>query len=83
MSLETNYLYAVLCLFLGHRSVYKDLETQLYIVTLNRGLMKQLEDEQNYLFSFSKPFVTTELSQPDRVVPLWVRMVVLVFRNFF
>ncbi|XP_021955385.1 CDP-diacylglycerol--glycerol-3-phosphate 3-phosphatidyltransferase, mitochondrial [Folsomia candida] len=67
----------------GHRSVYRDLETQLYLVTINPMLQEQLEEEQRHLFSFSKPFVTTELSQPNRVVPLWVRMVIKLFRNFF
>lgn len=70
-------------LVLGHRSVYRDLETQLYLVTINPMLQEQLEEEQRHLFSFSKPFVTTELSQPNRVVPLWVRMVIKLFRNFF
>lgn len=70
-------------MFTGHRSVYRDLETQLYLITLNPELRQQLQDEQSHLFSFSKAFVTTELSQPNRTVPLWVRMVIMFFRNFF
>ncbi len=63
--------------------MYRDLETQLYLITLNPKLRQQLQDEQSHLFSFSKPFITTELSQPNRAVPLWVQMVIKFFRNFF
>lgn len=67
----------------GHRSVYRDLETQMYIVTENQTLRRQLHDEQLRLFQYSKNFGDQTLTQPDRVVPLWVKLVIRFFRNFF
>ncbi len=40
------------------RSVYKDLETQLTIVTRNRGLQQSLHTEQQRMFDSSQvPFL--------------------------
>ncbi|CAG7730797.1 unnamed protein product [Allacma fusca] len=58
----------------GHRSVFRDLETQLYIVTENVHLQKQLHDEQLQLIKHCKPFDDHVLSQPNRLVPLWVKL---------
>lgn len=67
----------------GHRSVHRDLETQLYVITLNKDLRLKLHEEQANVFENSKPFSSLEIVKPERQVPMWVRMVILLFRNFF
>lgn len=67
----------------GHRSVHRDLETQLYLVTLNKKLRLKLNEEQANVFENAKPFSSLEIVKPERQVPMWVRMVILLFRNFF
>ncbi|ODM92515.1 CDP-diacylglycerol--glycerol-3-phosphate 3-phosphatidyltransferase, mitochondrial [Orchesella cincta] len=67
----------------GHRSVHRDLETQLYLITLNKGLRQKLNEEQANVFENAKPFSSLEIVKPERSVPMWVRMVILIFRNFF
>jgi len=67
----------------GYRLKYRDLETQLYIVTTNEKLRVGLESEQSRLYSHSNPFEEDVFAQTDRVVPLWVHLVLRFFKNFF
>ena len=69
--------------FLGYRSVYRDLETQLAIVTINSSLRDQLHQERKDLFQLADPVSGTTFDLPDRKIPLWVRFVIKVFRRFF
>ncbi|XP_066248459.1 CDP-diacylglycerol--glycerol-3-phosphate 3-phosphatidyltransferase, mitochondrial [Euwallacea similis] len=61
----------------GDRSVTKDLETQLVIVTENQQLRKQLHDECQRLYDWGLPADT------KRKVPLWVNMLVSLFKGYF
>lgn len=61
----------------GERSVKKDLETQLAIVTENPVLKKQLHEECQRLYRFGRP------AETDRDVPNWVHAFVFFFRNYF
>ncbi|XP_036324539.1 CDP-diacylglycerol--glycerol-3-phosphate 3-phosphatidyltransferase, mitochondrial [Rhagoletis pomonella] len=64
----------------GERSVNRDLETQVCLVTSNDGLSNRLQGEVDRLFSSSSTAEKEILSRP---VPRWVHAVVTVFRNFF
>lgn len=64
----------------GERSVNRDLETQVCLVTTNNGLSQRLQNEADRLFALSK---TAEREIVVRPVPRWVQAVVKIFRNFF
>lgn len=64
----------------GERSVHRDLETQLCIVTENYNLQTELQLECDNLYSLGT-IAHQELN--SRAVPRWVRTVVRLFRNFF
>ncbi|CAH1795231.1 unnamed protein product, partial [Owenia fusiformis] len=67
----------------GYRSVYRDLESQLAIVTENQELRQQLHLEQQKLYSLSTPVNAETFRQPDRYVPMWIRLVIRVIKTFF
>ena len=89
---------ASLCTILVGRSVERDLETQMVVVTSNDGLRDRLKQERDALFKFGTP-VTAQVGQktcllfmmylsqtweePGRAVPWWVARVVGIARNFF
>ncbi|XP_037951889.1 CDP-diacylglycerol--glycerol-3-phosphate 3-phosphatidyltransferase, mitochondrial [Teleopsis dalmanni] len=64
----------------GERSVNRDLETQVCLVTNNTGLSNRLQAEADRLFALSK---TAEREIVLRPIPRWVQAVVKIFRNFF
>ncbi|CAH1115997.1 unnamed protein product [Phaedon cochleariae] len=61
----------------GERSVKRDLETQIAIVTENEKLRESLHMECSKLFESSFP------AETKRKVPLWVNVFVLFFRSYF
>ena len=67
----------------GHRSVEKDLEAQLSIVTKNEKLQKALHNEQKRFFEPSVKVTQQTFSQPERIVPRWVKIIVGTCRKFF
>ncbi|XP_030840085.1 CDP-diacylglycerol--glycerol-3-phosphate 3-phosphatidyltransferase, mitochondrial [Strongylocentrotus purpuratus] len=67
----------------GHRSVHRDLEAQLAIVTQNASLREQLHNEHERLYARSEKVTADTFTQPERRVPLWTRLVTIVTRNFF
>ncbi|XP_075148150.1 phosphatidylglycerophosphate synthase 1 [Haematobia irritans] len=64
----------------GERSVNRDLETQVCLVTANASLSQSLQHENERLFSLS---TTAEKQITTRPVPRWVQAVVGLFRTFF
>ncbi|KAH8278715.1 hypothetical protein KR018_007593, partial [Drosophila ironensis] len=64
----------------GERSVHRDLETQVCLVTANRDLSQRLQAEADRLYDLSQ---TAEREIVQRPVPRWVQAVVRIFRNFF
>ena len=54
---------ASLCTILVGRSVERDLETQMVVVTSNDGLRDRLKQERDALFKFGTP-VTAQVRQP-------------------
>ena len=67
----------------GYRSVYKDLETQVTIVSNNEGLQKQLGEEQSRLFNQSDEVDRSTYQQEDRRVPVWVKILTRLAKKFF
>lgn len=67
----------------GYRSVNRDLETQIAIVTKNEKLQTALGEEQERLFSCAKPVTKRTFTQEDRIPPAWVSTTVVLFRYFF
>lgn len=67
----------------GARSVHRDLETQIALVTINEKLRKKLLEEQQQLYNYGTPFTSEVASQPDRKPPFWVQTVLSFFKNFF
>ncbi|KAL1497729.1 hypothetical protein ABEB36_008637 [Hypothenemus hampei] len=61
----------------GDRSVTKDLETQVVIVTENQELRKKLYTECENLYELGLPADT------QRKVPVWVNTFVSIFRSYF
>ncbi|KAH8311931.1 hypothetical protein KR044_008674, partial [Drosophila immigrans] len=64
----------------GERSVNRDLETQVCLVTDNQDLRQRLQAEADRLYDRS---TTAERQIVQRQVPRWVQAVVRIFRNFF
>ncbi|XP_057341735.1 CDP-diacylglycerol--glycerol-3-phosphate 3-phosphatidyltransferase, mitochondrial isoform X1 [Microplitis mediator] len=67
----------------GYRSVNRDLETQIAVVTKNDKLKNDLHEEYNRLYKNSHQVNRSSLSQPDRIAPTWVYAAVFLFRYFF
>lgn len=64
----------------GERSVNRDLEAQICLVTTNTSLQRSLQAEYEHLFNFA---TTAENQLISRFVPKWVQTVVFLFKNFF
>lgn len=67
----------------GYRSVHRDLEAQIAIVTESRALQQQLHQEQEQLYLRSGVVSSATFEQPSRQVQLWVKMVTPLIKNFF
>ncbi|XP_028845236.1 CDP-diacylglycerol--glycerol-3-phosphate 3-phosphatidyltransferase, mitochondrial isoform X2 [Denticeps clupeoides] len=67
----------------GYRSVHRDLEAQIAIVTENEDLQAQLHQEQEMLYKRSTEVSTSTFDRPERYVKLWVKLVTPLIKNFF
>ncbi|XP_006869716.1 PREDICTED: CDP-diacylglycerol--glycerol-3-phosphate 3-phosphatidyltransferase, mitochondrial [Chrysochloris asiatica] len=67
----------------GYRSVHRDLEAQIAIVTENRALQQQLHQEQEGLYLSSGVVSSATFEQPSRQVKLWVKLLTPLIKNFF
>lgn len=67
----------------GYRSVHRDLEAQVAIVTENKALQEQFHKEQEQLYRRSGTVSASTFEQPSRYVKLWVKMVTHLIKNFF
>ncbi|XP_034427181.1 CDP-diacylglycerol--glycerol-3-phosphate 3-phosphatidyltransferase, mitochondrial [Hippoglossus hippoglossus] len=67
----------------GYRSVHRDLEAQIAIVTENEELQSQLQEEQESLYQRSSEVSSSTFERPDRHVKLWVKLVTPLIKNFF
>ncbi|XP_029621309.1 CDP-diacylglycerol--glycerol-3-phosphate 3-phosphatidyltransferase, mitochondrial [Salmo trutta] len=67
----------------GYRSVHRDLEAQIAIVTDNQELQAHLQEEQEMLYQRSTEVSSSTFQQPDRHVKLWVKLVTPLIKKFF
>ncbi|KAF9538639.1 CDP-diacylglycerol--glycerol-3-phosphate 3-phosphatidyltransferase [Mortierella hygrophila] len=56
----------------GYRSIVRDLEAQLFLVTSNLGLRKSLHEELGSLRKYAYPVTEDTFKVPERQVPVWV-----------
>lgn len=64
----------------GERSVNRDLESQICLVTVNDELRRQLQREYVNLKRYCEP---AEQELQNRNIPKWVKTTVVFFKNFF
>ena len=67
----------------GYRSVEKDLEAQVTIVTKNEELQKTLHNEQIRLFQSSEAVNEETLTEKKRPIPFWVKWLAIFFPKLF
>ncbi|XP_060583180.1 CDP-diacylglycerol--glycerol-3-phosphate 3-phosphatidyltransferase, mitochondrial-like [Ruditapes philippinarum] len=67
----------------GYRSIYRDLECQVAVLTTNTSLQNQLKQEHERLYGSSYKVTAKTFQHPDRYVPLWVRFVTRFLKNLF
>ncbi|XP_063980879.1 CDP-diacylglycerol--glycerol-3-phosphate 3-phosphatidyltransferase, mitochondrial [Diachasmimorpha longicaudata] len=67
----------------GYRSVKRDLECQIALLTQNKNLQEALEQEHYRLYKKSEPVTNKTFSQRDRIPPTWVCAVATLFRYWF
>ena len=66
----------------GHRSVYRDLEAQVAIVTNNQGLSEALHEEKGRLYNSAERVTRETFLLPERKIPVWVYCVTRLIKNF-
>ena len=76
-------LLSKLFYFSGWRSVERDLESQLVLVTTNEKLRSALGAELEHLSKHTALVNDDTFTHPSRYVKYWVRMVVPVIKKFF
>jgi len=67
----------------GFRSVSRDLEAQLAVVTENRALRLRLDEERRNLYSRASRVDRQTFSDDDHAVPNWVVLVTDWIKNYF
>lgn len=67
----------------GHRSVRRDLENQVVLLTDNVRLRQQLRHESDYVYSFGVKVDERTFEEEERIVPLWAWVVTRFTRSFF
>uniref|UniRef100_A0AC35GKD4 CDP-diacylglycerol--glycerol-3-phosphate 3-phosphatidyltransferase n=1 Tax=Panagrolaimus sp. PS1159 TaxID=55785 RepID=A0AC35GKD4_9BILA len=67
----------------GYRSVSRDLEAQVMLVTSNEKLRTRLKEEKNLLMEYTSLLESATFLRRDHFVPFWVKIFARHFRNFF
>lgn len=70
-------------LFLGARSIQRDLEAQLAIITNNEELRSKFHHERMKLFQYGTLVTSETFKHSSRMPPFWGRLFMRIFRNFF
>ena len=65
----------------GHRSVYRDLEAQVAIVTNNQGLSEALHEENSRLYDRALCVTSETFMLPERKTPFWVYCITRMIKN--
>ncbi|EFO90784.1 CRE-PGS-1 protein [Caenorhabditis remanei] len=66
----------------GYRSVHRDLEAQIMVVTKDPKLVERLREEKNRLFEYSSLLDMAALQQPEHHIPPIVRVISRLVRSF-
>ncbi|KAG5673553.1 hypothetical protein PVAND_003593 [Polypedilum vanderplanki] len=64
----------------GERSVNRDLEAQVCIITKSKELQQSLKNEYDHILNYASK---AENQLITRVIPNWVKTVVLLFKKYF
>jgi len=67
----------------GYRSIHRDLEAQILLVTRNEKLKHRLNEERQRLFEWSQLVDSATFRQADHHVPRWLRYLARYIRNYF
>ncbi|KAG0228130.1 CDP-diacylglycerol--glycerol-3-phosphate 3-phosphatidyltransferase [Actinomortierella wolfii] len=67
----------------GYRSLVRDLEAQLFVVTKNRSLQEKLNKELANLRQHTTAVTDATFQAPDRAVPNWVKGASQIIRSMF
>ncbi|OQR67545.1 CDP-diacylglycerol--glycerol-3-phosphate 3-phosphatidyltransferase, partial [Tropilaelaps mercedesae] len=67
----------------GYRSVHRDLESQVVIVTENEDLRNRLEKEQETIYRTIAHADDATFKEADRLVPFWMAYITTFLRSFF
>ena len=65
----------------GHRSVYRDLEAQVAIVTADQELSEALHKEKTHLYRRVQQVTCETFEQSERKIPVWVYCVTRLIKN--
>lgn len=68
---------------LGARSIQRDLEAQLAILTNNKELRLKFHRERLKLFQHGSLITSETFKQTARIAPFWGPLFMRLFRNFF
>lgn len=67
----------------GHRSIKRDLENQIVLITNNAELRHQLRQECDHVYKYGVKVRGKTFDYNHRRVPLWARVVSGLTRSFF
>ena len=67
----------------GHRSVSRDLENQVILLTENKRLQKQLQEEHMNVYKYGVDVNQETFKLKERKVALWAWLVTRFTRSFF
>jgi CDP-diacylglycerol--glycerol-3-phosphate 3-phosphatidyltransferase len=73
----------LICCSTGARSIQRDLEAQLAILTNNKELREKFHRERMRLFQNGTLITSKIFKQTSRIAPFWGPLFMRVFRNFF
>jgi CDP-diacylglycerol--glycerol-3-phosphate 3-phosphatidyltransferase len=79
MKKEFDFVFVVI----GARSIQRDLEAQLAILTNNEELRSKFHQERMRLFQYGTKVSSETFKQSSRFPPLWGPLFMKLFRNFF
>ena len=65
----------------GHRSVYRDLEAQVAIVTADQELSEALHKEKTHLYRRVQQVTCETFERSERKIPVWVYCVTRLIKN--
>jgi len=67
----------------GYRSVHRDLEAQVLLVTEDKNLRNKIFEERKTLFEHAYPIDLSIFAQPNHLIPTWVKYLTRFVRTYF